>query len=341
MTESALEREVFGKTAAGQTVYRVKISGGGLTAHIMTWGAVIQDLRLEGHQPSLLLGFDDFDSYPSHSSYFGATPGRCANRIGAGKFTLDGRAYQLELNEKGVTHLHGGKDNTAKRNWTIVEHAPDRVVLKIVDPEGRAGYPGNCTIQATYWVRGSGEFSVTYESTTDEPTLANVCQHAYFNLDGHDDALGHDIMIAADGYLPTDERQVPTGEVRPVDGTPFDFREMSPMKRIEGSEQVLYDHNFCLSPERTAKRSVALARSNNSGVSLEVRTTEPGVQFYTGFKLDVPVPGHDGQKIGPFAGFCLETQIWPDAINHQGFPNGVLRPGEVLRQETDYIFAKS
>lgn len=336
-----LKREVFGQTQSGETVYRVEIKGGGLTAKIITWGAVIQDLRLDGHDAPLLLGFDDFDSYPAHSSYFGATPGRCANRIGGGKFTLDGKNYQLDLNEKGVTHLHGGKDNIAKRNWTIVEHDVDRVVLKIVDPDGRGGYPGNCTIQATYWVHGNGEFSVTYESTSDQPTIANVCQHAYFNLDGRDDALGHDIMIAADGYLVTNELQIPTGEVRPVAGTVFDFREMSPMKRFDGSEQALYDHNFCLSTERTAKRSVALARSLNSGVSLEVRTTEPGVQFYGGFKLDVPVPGLDGRKYGPFAGFCLETQIWPDAINHEDFPDAVLRPGEVLRQETDYIFSKS
>lgn len=336
-----LKREVFGQTQSGETVFRVEIKGGGLTAKIITWGAVIQDLRLDGHDAPLLLGFDDFDSYPAHSSYFGATPGRCANRIGGGKFTLDDKNYQLDLNEKGVTHLHGGKDNIAKRNWTIVEHDADRVVLTIVDPDGRGGYPGNCTIQATYWVHGNGEFSVTYESTSDQPTIANVCQHAYFNLDGRDDALGHDIMIAADGYLVTNELQIPTGEVRPVAGTVFDFREMSPMKRFGGSEQALYDHNFCLSTERTAKRSVALARSLNSGVSLEVRTTEPGVQFYAGFKLDVPVPGLDGRKYGPFAGFCLETQIWPDAINHEGFPDAVLRPGEVLRQETDYIFSKS
>jgi aldose 1-epimerase len=336
-----LKREIFGQTKSGETVYRVEIKGGGLTAKIITWGAVIQDLRLDGHDAPLLLGFDDFDSYPAHSSYFGSTPGRCANRIGDGKFTLDGKSYQLDLNENGVTHLHGGSDNIAKQNWTIVEHDVDRVVLKIVDPDGRAGYPGNCTIQATYWVHGDGELSVTYESTSDQPTIANVCQHAYFNLDGRDDALGHDIMIAADSYLVTNERQIPTGEARPVAGTAFDFRQMSPMKRFEGSEQALYDHNFCLSNERTAKRSVALARSLNSGVSLEVRTTEPGVQFYAGFKLNVPVPGLDGRKYGPFAGFCLETQIWPDAINHEGFPDAILRPGEVLRQETDYIFSKS
>ncbi|MCB5202283.1 galactose mutarotase [Neorhizobium sp. T786] len=336
-----VEREVFGKTAKGETVHRVKIAGGGLTAHVMTWGAVIQDLRLEGHQPPLVLGFDSFDNYPKYSSYFGATPGRCSNRITGGKFALDGKQYQLELNEKGVTHLHGGSDGIAKRNWEIVDLADDRVVLQIIDPDGRAGYPGNCTVTATYHLKADGVLNVAYETTADQPTPCNICQHTYFNLDGREDALGHDIMIAADEITVVDDRQCPTGELMPVAGTGFDLRRMGPMNRQEDGEQVLFDHNFCLSEERVAKRSVALARSVNSGVSLEVRTTEPGLQFYAGFKLDVAVPGHEGRRYGPFAGFCLETQIWPDAVNHPNFPNAVLRPGEVLRQETDYVFSKN
>ncbi|MDK1490925.1 aldose epimerase family protein [Sinorhizobium sp. 7-81] len=333
--------EIFGHLASGEPVHRVTLAGGGLTAKVITWGAVIQDLRLEGHQPPLVLGFEDFDSYPAHSSYFGATPGRNANRIGGGRFTLDGKAYQLELNEKGVTHLHGGSDNIAKRNWTIVDVAEDRVTFRITDPEGRAGYPGNCTVTCTYALRPGGILNVVYETEADAPTLANVCQHSYFNLDGGDDALDHDIMIAADHYLPTDERQVPTGEIRPVVGTAFDLTEMTPMRRQMEGENSPFDHNFCLSPERMQKRSVALVRSINSGVSLEVLTTEPGIQLYTGVKLNVPVPGLEGRRYGPYAGFCLETQIWPDAINHEGFPNAVLRPGETLRQETDYVFMKS
>lgn len=340
MAGEANQREVFGKTATGETVYRVTLSGGGLTAKVITWGAVIQDLRLEGHQPPLVLGFETFDDYPRYSSYFGATPGRCANRIGSGQFTLDGQDYQLELNEKGVTHLHGGSDGLGKRNWEIVDLSSDKVTLRIIDPDGRAGYPGNCTVAATYQLKGDGVLSVVYESTTDKPTIANICQHSYFNLDGREDALGHDIMIAADHYLALDERQVPTGEIRSVEGA-FDLREMGPMKRSENGEQVLFDHNFCLSSERMEKRSVAIARSVNSGVSLEVRTTEPGVQLYAAFKLDVPVLGLEGRRYGPFAGFCLETQVWPDAINHGNFPNAVLRPGEVLRQETDYVFSKN
>jgi aldose 1-epimerase len=339
MAEQAFE--VFGTTQGGESVYRVEIAGGGLTASVITWGAVIQDLRLEGHEPPLVLGFDTFDAYPAHSPYFGATPGRCANRIGDGKFSIDGTSYQLELNERGVTHLHGGSDGIGRRNWTIVEHAADKVVLTVTDPDGRAGYPGNCTVTATYRLKDRGVLSVIYETTSDQPTPANVCQHSYFNLDGRDDIFGHDIMIAADHLTAVDGRLIPTGELLDLSGSPFDLREMGPVQRtLEDGGQVPFDHNYCLSSERVAKRSVALVRSLYSGVSLEVRTTEPGVQFYAGVMLNVQVPGRDGRRYGPYAGFCLETQIWPDAINHDNFPNVVLRPGEVLRQETDYVFSK-
>ena len=333
--------EIFGHLPSGEPVHRVVLSGGGLTAHVLTWGTVIQDLRLEGHEPPLVLGFSDLESYLAHSPYLGATPGRCANRIGNGRFTLDGEAYQLELNEKGVTHLHGGSDNIGKRNWTITRQTADSVTLVITDPDGRAGYPGNCQVTCTYTLKPGGVLSVVYETETDRPTLANVCQHSYFNLDGSADALGHDIMIAADHYLPTNERQIPTGEIRAVEGTAFDLRQMTPLRRQTEGERIAYDHNFCLSNEPMAKHSVALARSINSGVTMEVLTTEPGVQLYTGVKLDIPVPGLEGRRYGAFAGFCLETQIWPDAVNHAGFPNAVLRPGEIRRQETDYVFMKS
>jgi aldose 1-epimerase len=342
MQMAGQDYEIFGTTDKGEPVHRVTLTGGGLTAKVITWGAVIQDLRMEGHEPPLVLGFETFDDYPAHSPYFGATPGRCANRIGGGRFSLDGKDYQLELNERGITHLHGGSDGLGRQNWTIVEAAADRLVMTVTDPDGRAGYPGNCTVRATYQLKPEGVLSVVYETESDQPTLANVCQHSYFNLDGHPDIFGHDLMIASDHLTAVDDRLVPTGELMPVAGTPFDLRDMGPVKRngADGN-QVPFDHNYCLSNERTEKRSVVLVRSLYSGVSLEVRTTEPGVQFYAGVKLDVAVPGHDGRRYGPYAGFCLETQIWPDAINHAGFPNAVLRPGDVLRQETDYVFSKS
>lgn len=330
--------ETFGAGPNGEIVTRLFLSGGGLTAKVLTWGSIIQDLRLDGHAAPLVLGFDNLPDYFVHSPYFGATPGRNANRVAKGRITIDGRQYQLEQNEGGVTHLHGGRDGIGNQNWDIVDLANDKVVLRIVDRAGRAGYPGNCTITATYHLKADGVLSVVYESTTDAPTVANVCQHSYFTLrDGHDTS-DHQLMIAADAYLPTNAEQIPEGGPKPVDGTPFDFRVMKPMVQTEDGERVLYDHNFCLSPERTAKRLVAHATSPSSGVHMRVLTTEPGVQFYAAFKMNVPVPGLEGLRYPPYAGFCLETQIWPDAINQPGFPKAVLRPGEVLRQETDYVF---
>ncbi len=332
-----MEQKLFGTTAKGENVYRVTISGGGLTANILNWGAVIQDLRLEGHDKPLLIGYEDFDDYPNYSSYFGATPGRCANRIAQGKFTIDGNEYQLERNENGTTHLHGGSDNIAKRIWKFVEVTENGATLEIVDPDGRAGYPGNCTVRVTYTLKDNGTLSVIYTSTVDQPCPVNICQHSYFNLGNKDDTLDHEIMIVADHYLPTDEDQIPTGEIAPVEGTDFDLRQLTSMEK---SKQALYDHNFCLSNTRIAKRKVAEVRCADSGVAMDVATTEPGVQFYTAFKLSGKPPGLDGRKIGPFGGFCLETQVWPDAVNHENFPNPVLRPGETLVQETDYIFRK-
>jgi aldose 1-epimerase len=332
--------EVFGTGANGEAVTRIFLKGGGLTANVLTWGSIIQDLRLEGHAAPLVLGFDNMADYLTHSPFFGASPGRNANRIAKGRITIDGRQYQIEQNEQGITHLHGGKDGIASQNWDITELADDKVVLRIVDRDGRAGYPGNCTITATYQLKPEGVLSVIYESTTDQPTIANVCQHSYFSLkDGHDTS-DHMLMIAADAYLPTNAEQIPEGGPKGVSGTPFDFRAMKPMVQTAGGERVLYDHNFCLSPERTEKRLVAHATSSASGVHLRVLTTEPGVQFYAAFKMNVPVPGLDGLSYPAFSGFCLETQIWPDAINQAGFPKAILRPGEVLRQETEYVFAK-
>jgi len=332
--------EVFGTGYDGETVLRVVLTGGGLTASVLTWGAVIQDLRLEGHNAPLVLGFESMPDYLAHSPYFGATPGRNANRIDGGRFSIDGQSYQVECNENEVTHLHGGSDGIARRNWDLIEFSESRVMLQITDPDGRAGYPGNCTITCIYELKDGGVLSVTYESTTDKPTIANVCQHSYFVLDDTGDTSAHELRIAADRYLPTNPQQIPAGGPLDVTGTAFDFRAMKSVVQHDGGQQVLYDHNFCLSDQRVAKRLVAEARSVASGVAMQVLTTEPGVQYYAAFKLDVPVPGLGGRAYRQFAGFCLETQIWPDAINQQGFPDAVLRPGQVLRQETDYVFTR-
>ncbi|HEV7248172.1 MAG TPA: aldose epimerase family protein [Shinella sp.] len=332
--------EIFGRLENGEAVERITIKGGGLTAHVLTWGAVIQDLRLEGHDAPLVLGFEDLAAYREHSPYFGATPGRCVNRIAGGRFSLDGQDFQLERNERGVTHLHGGSDGTGRQNWHVEHQGAEFVTLTLTDPAGRAGYPGTCALICTYRLAGDGMLSVTYEATTDAPTPVNLCQHSYFILDASTDALGHEIRLQAEHYLPVDENLIPTGEIHAVAGTPFDLRDWTPLRRQSEEGGVAFDHNFCLSTARQAKRPVAEVRSPLSGITLSVLTTEPGVQLYTGAKVAPPVPGLDGRRYGPFAGFCLETQTWPDAINHAGFPNAVLRPGETLWQETDYVFRK-
>lgn len=336
------DQEIFGHTAAGEPVHRFVIRGGGLTAHVLTYGAVIQDLRLDGHAEPLVLGFDRFEDYLTRSPYFGATPGRLANRVAKGQCVIDGKAVQLEKNEKGIGHLHGGSDGLANRVWSLAERSDAHVVLTIRDPAGRAGFPGNCDVTATYRLLEGGVLSVRYETVTDEVTIANLCQHSYFNLDGSADILAHHIQIAAEHYLPVDAETIPTGEQRPVEGTPFDFRRARPVgeSRVDGAA-VPYDHNFCLSAARVAKRHVARLESPLSGLAMDVLTTEPGVQFYAGFKVNVAVPGLGGKTYGPCAGLCLETQVWPDAINHPDFPSAVLRPGERLVQETDYVFSRA
>ena len=183
--------------------------------------------------------------------------------------------------------------------------------------------------------------AITYTSVTDRPTLANIAHHSYFNLDGSGTILDHDLMMAADHYLPVDSQQIPTGEIRPVEGTDFDFREMRPIRREGPDGQVPYDHNFCISTEREAVRTIALARSMRSGVAMELRSTEPGLQFYAGFKTKPSVPGLMGKPYDAWSGFCLETQSWPDSPNHPGFAGAVLRPGEKLVQYTEHVFMRS
>jgi aldose 1-epimerase len=248
--------------------------------------------------------------------------------------------HQLELNERGVTHLHGGSAGIGKRLWTIEDHGADFAVFSIIDPDGQSGYPGTMKVEARYELRPGGCLAITYTSVTDRPTLANIAHHSYFNLDGGDDILDHEIMIAADHYLPVDDDQIPTGEIAPVAGTDFDFREMRPIRRHGPKGQVAYDHNFCVSAERGAVRTIALARSIRSGVAMELRSGEAGLQFYTGFKITPSVPGLSGKPYGPHAGFCLETQSWPDSPNHAGFAGAVLRPGEKLVQHTEHVFIR-
>lgn len=336
-----MNAEVFGRLADGSAVQRLRISGGGISAAILTWGAVVQDLWLEGHAAPLVLGFEAFDAYPAHSPYFGAIAGRYANRIRDGRFVLDGRVVQVETNFLGRHLLHGGARGIGKRLWRIADAGPDRLRLEITDPDGHAGFPGTLEIACTYRCTPAGSLSVTLEAATDAPTLCNLAHHSYFNLadGGATEALGHELTVAAGEYLPVDAELIPTGEVAPVAGTAFDFRSPRALDAA-GRAAAAIDHNFCLA---TARRGLAFAArlAARGGAAVEVFTTEPGLQVYTGAKLAPPVAGLGGRHYGAFAGVALEPQVWPDSPNHPAFPQAVLHPGERYLQLTEYRLSRS
>jgi aldose 1-epimerase len=330
----------FGTTADGEAVHKFVISGGGLRASVMSWGAVLQDLRLEDHDAPLVLGFEKFEDYPAHSPYMGAIAGRCANRIRQGRFTIDGRRYQADTNFLGKHTLHGGARGFGKQVWATGLHGPDFVTFTLHSPDGDMGFPGAMEVSCTYRLKIPGTLSVELTATTEESTLCNLAHHSYFNLDdgGSGDILDHRLMMPAEAYLPVDDELIPTGVVEPVAGTAFDFRHSREIRKERKGEQVVYDHNFCLAAARGPLRQAAWAQGASSGVEMEVWSTEPGVQFYAGHKLACKVPGLGGRLYGAHAGFALEPQVWPDAPNHPYFPQATLHPGQIYRQVTEYRF---
>lgn len=326
--------EHWGRTAAGEDVVRLKLSAGGLTAHVISWGAVIQDLRLAGHAPPLVLGFERFEPYPAESPYFGATAGRVGNRIAGSMFDLDGKTYRLPANE-GPNHLHGGPIGLGTRNWNMVDRDGQSVTLQIVSPDGEMGYPGTMTARCRYELLEPATLRVTLSAETDAPTLCNLIHHSYFNLDGSADVRGHSLSLDAARRTAVDSALIPTGKTVEVAGTPHDFR----MARRIADGGIKYDDNYCLAD---APRDLANVATLSAGdLAMHVATTEPGIQFYDGAKIAVTSPGLEGRSYGAYAGLCLEPQRWPDAIHHAGFPSIVLRPGETYTQVSEFSFVRT
>ena len=328
-------REIFGTLPDGTDVQRLVLRGGGLTAAFLTYGALVQDLRLDGHDAPLVLGFPKFSPYPTHSPHFGAIAGRCANRIRDGHLKLDGQEYQLDRNFQGRHLLHGGADGTGKRLWRIVEHGDNYVTFAITLEDGHMGFPGSLTARATYSLYDTGILDIAMTAETDAPTLCNLAHHSYFNLDGGESISNHLLWIDAERYLPVDDALIPTGEIRSVAGSGFNFREPTPIAQAHP-----VDHNFCLSRQRVPLRPVARFHSPKSGVTMECLTTEPGLQIYDGAKIAIDPPGLHGKPMGAFAGLAMEPQVWPNANHHAGFPSAELRPGEIYKQQTQYVFSK-
>lgn len=331
----------FGTLADGTVVDEVTIAAGDLTATVITWGAVIRDVRLAGIDHPLVLGFDRLGDYVDHSPYCGAVVGRNANRIGGGRFSIDGKAYQVTLND-GRNHLHGGVHGFGRRVWRLIDHDASSVRLAISSSDGEEGYPGGLEAMVNYTVEPPGTIRMEAIATTDAPTLVNLAQHSYFNLDGSPDILDHVVEILADAYTPTDDTLIPTGEIVPVAGTDYDFREPRPIRRMRDGKRVPYDLNWAVADARAdAVHPLARLTSPKSGVTLAVDSTEPGVQFYDGNMMNVTVPGLGGRTYPVNGGCCFEAQVWPDAPNHENFPSSVLRPGETYRQVTTFAFSKA
>lgn len=327
--------EQFGSMPDGAPVHRIRLQSDHMEAHFLSYGAVLQDLRLSGHPDSLVLGFSNFAPYLTHSPYFGAIAGRCANRIRDGHLELDGKTHQLDRNFLGKHTLHGGAASMGKKVWKIEHATSDSVTFSIVLADGEMGFPGTLDANVVYRLGPNATLDIKMEATTDAPTLCNLAHHSYFTLDGTGSIANHLLQIDAENYLPVDEELIPTGEVRPVGGTSFDFRATRPI-----AASTPLDHNFCLSSGRQEICKVARLTSVESGVSLEVRTTEPGLQIYDGRRIDIDVPGLAGLPMSNHAGIAIEPQVWPDANHNEGFPDAVLRPGETYHQYTQFVFSK-
>jgi len=344
---ATLSRAPFGQTPSGEAVEAFTLSNAqGVSATVITYGATLQSLVAPGRngtKADIVLGFSDASAYARNASYFGATVGRVANRIGKGRFTLDGKPYQLALNNNGVAALHGGVKGFDKVVWKVLDvksgPAGAAVTLGYVSADGEEGYPGALTATATYALDEKNQLTVTYGATTDKPTIVNMSNHALFNLAGEgsaDGAMGNVLTLPADGYTPVDAELIPTGEIKAVAGTPFDFRKPTPVgARIrDGRDPQMvigrgYDHNYVLNGKAGgALRLAARLSDPKSGRTLEVLSDQPGLQFYAGNFIDGTMVGKSGRIYRQGDGIALEPQHFPDAPNKPAFASIRLNPGE-------------
>ncbi|WP_370479211.1 aldose epimerase family protein [Tamlana flava] len=323
----------------------------GVEMSVITFGGRITSLKVpnkNGEFENVVLGFDNLDDYLKDNPFFGALIGRFGNRIAKGKFTLNGEEYTLATNN-GENHLHGGVDGYDRVVWTAEPIEDDKnpgLKLTYLSKDGEEGYPGNLNITVVYTLTDDNTLEVDYEATTDKATVINLTQHAYFNLTGDfsKDILDHEVVINADAFLPVDATLIPSGEIRKVEGTPFDFTTAKAVgKEINADNEQLklgggYDHCWVLNGDKGTLRMAASAYDKNSGRLMEIYSTEPGIQFYTGNFLDGTLPMPNGGTYEHRTGFCLETQHYPDSPNQNNFPSVVLNPGETYKTKTTFNF---
>jgi aldose 1-epimerase len=353
--KAAVVRTAFGRMPDGTGVDLFTLTNrNGVQIRTIPRGAIIVSARVpdrSGTFDDVVLGFDTLDGYLENNPYFGAVVGRYGNRIAKGRFTLDGRVFQLATNN-GANHLHGGVNGFDKQLWhgePFERGGNVGVAYTLTSRDGDEGYPGTVNARVTYTLRPSNELAIDYEATTDKPTPINLTQHSYFNLagDGDGDILAHDLTIDADRFTPVDEGLIPTGELAAVDGTPFDFRKPMAIGARIGNDDIQlrygkgYDHNWVLNghgAQGTGPVHAARVVDPKTGRTLDVSTTEPGLQFYTGNFLDGTIHGKSGRVYQRRHGLCLETQHFPDSPNHPDFPSTIVRPGERHQSQTVFAF---
>jgi aldose 1-epimerase len=345
----------FGKTADGRNVSRYIMSNSkGVEATLIDYGASLVSLKVpdrNGKSLDVVLGYDDIAGYEKDKAFFGASIGRYGNRIAGGQFVLNGTTYRLRKND-GPNSLHGGSPGFNKRLWTAVDRSragAEVVEFSYSSPDGEEGYPGTLKVKITYTLPADkNELKIDYAATTDKDTVVNLTNHSYFNLSGDmsQEILKHELLLHASEFTPVDATLIPTGELKPVKGTPFDFEQPTVIgSRINQDDEQLkfgkgYDHNWVLrGSSDPGLRLAAVALEPGSGRVLEVLTTEPGVQFYSGNFLDGSAYGKGGQAHNHRTGFCLETQHFPDSPNHKNFPSTVLRTGQTYRSSTIFRFS--
>ncbi|MEN8651947.1 aldose epimerase family protein [Streptomyces sp. 21So2-11] len=346
-------KELFGKLPDGTRVYRWTLHNGSTRMKVISYGGIVQSLEIpdrHGRYINVSLGFDNLDDYLTATTFFGALIGRYGNRIAGGRFTLDGAVHQLSVND-GSNSLHGGARGFDKRVWDVepfVDSTGVGLVLRYVSGDGEMGYPGTLRVKVTYTLTARGDWRIDYAATTDRATVVNLTNHTYYNLagEGSGDILGHELLLAASRYTPTDATLIPTGELAGVTGTPFDFRRSKIIgEDIRAAHRQLvtakgYDHNWALDKGITDRpEPFAALRDAGSGRTMRIATTEPGVQFYSGNFLDGSLTGSSGRTYRQGDGMCLETQHFPDSPNQPSFPSTVLRPGDTYRSSTVHSFS--
>ncbi|MFF5478082.1 aldose epimerase family protein [Streptomyces sp. NPDC012935] len=346
-------KSLFGKLADGTKVHSWSLANGGTRMKVLSYGGVVQSLEIpdrRGRLANVSLGFDNIEDYAAKSPYFGALIGRYGNRIGKGRFTLDGKAYQVNVND-GENSLHGGAQGFDKRVWDVEPFTKGSDVglhLYYTSVDGEMGYPGTLKVKVTYTLTKYGDWRIDYAATTDKATVVNLTSHVYWNLAGEGSGTieNHQLKIDASRYTPVDSGLIPTGQLAPVGGTPFDFRRTKAIGEDlrEAHQQLLYgkgiDHNWVLDKGISPRPEwIATLKDPSSGRTLRMATTEPGLQFYSGNFLDGTLVGTSGRTYRQGDALCLETQHFPDSPNKPSFPSTVLRPGQTYRSTTVHSFS--